>query len=284
METPNRPTRSTYIEANGVSTYVERRGRGWPVVLVHALGMSLRSWDPVAEFLAQEFEVIAYDYRGHGRTEKVGGVCTIPVLADDLRELLARLALGPVHLVGLAVGSMIAQQLVLADPSLVSALVLASPRSELDPHGAAYNEQRAKLVETAGMREALEVTIARTFSEDYPRAHVEIMRRFRGEFLANDPHGYAAICRGLSSFGVTERLREIVCPTLLLPGELDQLCPAREAIAMQARIRGSRCETLPGVAHFSAIEAPVQVGERVLAFLRSLPHGPQRFDCDALPS
>jgi hypothetical protein len=31
-----------YVEANGASTYVERRGRGWPVVLVHALGMSLR--------------------------------------------------------------------------------------------------------------------------------------------------------------------------------------------------------------------------------------------------
>lgn len=270
METKDRPVNSMYVEANGVSTYLERRGRGAPVVLVHALGMSLRSWDPVAEMLAEHFEVVAYDYRGHGRSEKRGGGCTIPTLAEDLRDLLERLALCPVHLIGLAVGSMIAQQLALADQSLVSALVLASPRSELDPRGAAYNQQRAEAVEARGMREVIDMTIERAFPGDYPRSHPETMRRFRGEFLANDPHGYAAVCRGLASFGVTERLREIRCPTLLLPGELDQLCPVRESVAMQTRIAGSSCETLPGVGHFSVIEAPALFAQRVLAFLRSL--------------
>jgi 3-oxoadipate enol-lactonase len=260
-----------YVEANGTSTYVERKGRGWPVVLIHALGMSVRSWDPVAEALAEDFEVVAYDYRGHGRTEKVGGPCTIPILAEHLRDLLGCLALGPVHLVGLAVGSMIAQQFALQTPGLVSALVLVSPRSELDPRGAQYNEERANAVEAQGMRAVMDVTIQRAFPEDYRQNHPEVMRRFRGEFLANDPHGYAAVCRGLSTFCTTPRLHEIRCPTLLLAGELDQLCPAREAAAMHSRIAGSWCQTLPGVGHFSAIEAPAEVAQRVLAFLRSLP-------------
>ena len=267
---PGRPMEGVYLEANGTSTYVERRGRGWPVVLVHALGMSLRSWDPVAEALAEEFEVVAYDYRGHGRTEKAGGPSTIPVLAEHLRDLLGCLALGPVHLAGLAVGSMIAQQLAIQEPGLVSALVLASPRSELDPRGAKYNEERADTVEAQGMRAVMDVTIQRAFPQDYGQHHPEAMCRFRGEFLANDPHGYAAVCRGLSTFCTTPRLHEIRCPTLLLAGELDQLCPAHEAAAMHSRIAGSRCETLPGVGHFSAIEAPAEVARRTLAFLRSL--------------
>ena len=270
MQTANRPVSSMYVEANGVSTYLERRGRGSPVVLVHALGMNLRSWDPVAEVLAEHFEVVAYDYRGHGRTEKIPGACSIPVLAEDLRDLLDRLALRPVHLVGLAVGSMIAQQLALADPQLVRALVLGSPRSELDPGGVAYNEQRAEAVETRGMREVIDVTIERAFPADSPPSHREAIGWFRGEFLANDPHGYAAVCRGLGTFCTTPRLGEIRCPTLLLPGELDQLCPVRESVDMRSRITGSRCETLPGVGHFSAIEAPVLFAQRVLTFLRSL--------------
>jgi 3-oxoadipate enol-lactonase len=275
MKTPNSAIRSTYAEANGVSTYVERRGRGFPVVLVHALGMSVRSWDPVAEVLAEHFEVVAYDYRGHGRSEKVGAACNIPVLAEDLRSLLERLALRPVHLVGLAVGSMIAQQLVLADPGLVSALVLASPRSELDRLGVAYNEQRAEMVEAQGMRSAMKVTIERAFPHDFADSHPEVMRWFRGEFLSNDPHGYAAVLRGLSSFGVTRRLQEIRCPTLLLAGEFDQLCPVSEAASMQSRIAGSRRETLPGVGHFGAIEAPGQIAKQVLEFVQSLPrHAP----------
>jgi len=270
METPSRPTRSTYIEANGVSTYVERRGRGWPVVLVHALGMSLRSWDPVAEFLAQEFEVIAYDYRGHGRTEKVGGACTIPILADDLRDLLARLALGPVHLVGLAVGAMIAQQVAVDYPGLASGLVLADTRSGIDASAARYNEQRADSVERGGMRAAVDLTIERAFAPDFFRKNPEAVRAFRGEFLANDPRGYACVSRALSSFHVTDRLAKIDCPTLLLTGELDTLCPPSEAAAIQARISGAKLEILPGVGHFSAIEAPEEFAERALAFLDSI--------------
>jgi 3-oxoadipate enol-lactonase len=250
---------------------MERRGRGWPVVLIHALGMSVRSWDPVAEALAEDFEVVAYDYPGHGRTEKVGGPCTIPILAEHLRDLLGCLPLGPVNLVGLAVGSMIAQQLALQEPGLVSSLVLASPRSQLDPRGAKYNEERAGTVEAQGMRAVMDVTIQRAFPQDYGQNHPEVMRRFRGEFLANDPHGYAAVCRGLSTFCTTPRLHEIRCPTLLLAGEVDQLCPVREATAMHSRIPGSRCEVLAGVGHFSAIETPALFAERVLAFLRSLP-------------
>ncbi|HSB69878.1 MAG TPA: alpha/beta fold hydrolase [Candidatus Methylomirabilis sp.] len=270
MHAPDGSVSATYVEVSGVSTYLERRGRGWPVVLVHALGMNLRSWDPVAEVLAEHFEVVAYDYLGHGRTEKVLGRCTIPILAAHLRDLLACLALGPAPLVGLAVGSMIAQQLALQEPGLVSALVLASPRSELDPRGARYNEERADTVEAQGMRAVMDLTIQRAFPQEYGRSHPEVMRRFRGEFLANDPHGYAAVCRGLSTFCTTPLLHEIRCPTLLLAGELDQLCPVRESVAMQSRITGSRCETLPGVGHFSAMEAPAQFAQRVLTFLRSL--------------
>lgn len=262
---------SAYVEANGVSTYVERRGRGRPLVLIHALGMGLRSWDPVAEILAGDFEVVAYDYRGHGRSEKLPGACTIQSLAEDLRDLLGRLALRPAYLVGLAVGAMIAQELALKDPGSARALVLASPRSELDGRGVGYNEERADLVEAGGMRQAVDMTIERAFPADFVRSHAEVVGWFRGEFLSNDPHGYAALCRGLASFGTTARLHEIRCPTLLLAGELDRLCPPSEAAGMHARIGGSRIETLPGVGHFSAIEAPTVFARRLREFLLPLP-------------
>jgi 3-oxoadipate enol-lactonase len=238
------------------------------VVLVHALGLGVRSWDPVAARLARALEVIAYDYRGHGRTEKTAGrVCTIPALADDLAALLACLDLGPVSVVGLAVGALIALQAAVDRPRAVDALVLASPRSQLDAEGVAYNEERADAVEARGMRAVADATIARAFPPDYARARPGVVERFRGEFLANDPHGYAAVCRGLSTVRLTPRLGEIRCPTLLLPGELDRLCPPAEALAMQARIPGARCEALPDTGHFSAVEAPAAFAERCLAFL-----------------
>jgi 3-oxoadipate enol-lactonase len=260
-----------FVEVNGLSTYLERRGGGRPVVLVHALGMSVRSWDAVAEILARSCEVVAYDYRGHGRTEKAAAtVCTIRELADDLGALLARLALGPVAVVGLAVGAMIAQQLAVDHPGAVDALVLASPRSELDARSVQYNQERADRVEARGMRAVLDVTIERAFPADYARLHPEAIQGFRAEFLANDPHGYAAVCRGLRTFCLTPRLHEIRCPTLLVAGEMDRLCAPDQARAMRSRIPGARCDTLPGVGHFSAVEAPAALAERCRAFLSTL--------------
>ncbi len=259
-----------FLEVNGVSTYVERSGQGYPVVLIHALGTSLRSWDPVVSILSKDYEVIAYDYRGHGRSEKAVGSYSMQLLAQDLRDLLGQLGLQRVHLVGLAVGAMIAQQVAVDYRGLVSALVLADARSELDFAGVQYNERRAESVERGGMRLAVDVTIARAFAPDFAEQCPEALRSFRGEFLANDPHGYASVSRALSGFHLTNRLSEIACPTLLLTGELDTLCPPSEAAAMQTRIPRAKLEILRGVGHFSAVEAPGEFADRTLAFFRAI--------------
>jgi 3-oxoadipate enol-lactonase len=259
-----------FLEVNGVSTYVERSGQGYPVVLIHALGTSLRSWDPVVSILSKDYEVIAYDYRGHGRSEKVVGSYGMQLLAQDLRDLLGQLGLWRVHVVGLAVGAMIAQQVAVDYRELVSALVLADARSELDFAGVQYNERRAESVERGGMRLAVDATIARAFAPDFAEQCPEVLRSFRGEFLANDPHGYASVSWALSGFHLTNRLSEIACPTLLLTGELDTLCPPSEAAAMQTRIPRAKLEILRGVAHFSAVEAPGEFADRTLAFFRAI--------------
>ncbi|HSB82044.1 MAG TPA: alpha/beta fold hydrolase [Candidatus Methylomirabilis sp.] len=259
-----------FVEVNGISTYVESRGHGYPVVLIHALGTNLRSWDPVATVLERGYSLVGYDYRGHGRSEKTSAAISIPLLAQDLRALLGVLGLERAHLVGLAVGAMIAQQVAVDYPGLASGLVLADTRSGIDAPAAQFNEQRADSVERGGMRAAVDSTIARAFAPDFSRRKPEALRAFRGEFLANDPHGYAAVSRALSSFRVTDRLAKIDCPTLLLTGELDKLCPPSEAAAIQTRIAGAKLEILPGVGHFSAIEAPEVFAERALAFLDSI--------------
>ena len=259
-----------YFEVNGVSTYVQRSGCGHPVVLIHALGTSLRSWDPIVPMLSKSYEVVVYDYRGHGRTETTAGDCSVRLLAQDLHELLGRLGLRQSHIIGLAVGAMIAQQAAVDYRGLTSALVLADTRSEIDASGAHYNEQRADTVESEGMRTAVDMTIERAFAPGFAERRPEALKSFRGDFLACDPHGYASVSRGLSIFRVTERLPEIACPTLLLVGELDRLCPPSAAEAIQGRIPRARLEILPGVGHFSAIEAPEEFADRVSAFLGGL--------------
>ena len=259
-----------FLEVNGVSTYIEDGGGGYPVVLIYALGTSLRSWDRVVPVLEKRYRVVRYDYRGHGRSEKPAGPASLPLLAEDLRALLQALGFAQVHIVGLAVGAMIAQQFAVDHRGLASGLVLADTRSAIDRSAAVYNEGRAEMVERGGMRAAVDQTIERAFAPGFAVRHSEALAAFRGEFLANDPHGYASISRALSSFHVADRLPDIDCPTLLLTGEMDRLCPPAEAAAMHSRLPKATLEILPGVGHFSAVEAPEAFAERTLAFLDSI--------------
>ncbi|MGL1400035.1 alpha/beta fold hydrolase, partial [Vibrio parahaemolyticus] len=72
------------------------------VVLSHALGTDLMMWDGLANLLAADCRVIAYDHRGHGSSEKIDGLYTMADLADDAARLLRELDTGPVVWVGLS--------------------------------------------------------------------------------------------------------------------------------------------------------------------------------------
>jgi pimeloyl-ACP methyl ester carboxylesterase len=77
------------------------------VVLSHAIGCDLTMWDDLANQLAQDCRVIAYDHRGHGSSEAPAGAYSMADLADDAAALLRELDTGPVVWVGLSMGGMV---------------------------------------------------------------------------------------------------------------------------------------------------------------------------------
>jgi len=81
-------------------------GRGKPdtIVLVHGLGGDLSTWDEIAPELANRFQVIVYDQRGHGLTPERGHNFSSTMLAHDLKTLLDSLGVGKVHLLGHSMG------------------------------------------------------------------------------------------------------------------------------------------------------------------------------------
>ncbi len=256
-----------YTTTNGISTFYDCSGSGFPVVLVHALGSSARAWKPITRALSRRYQVIAYDWRGHGRTEKTPGAYSLPLLAKDLADLLTCLEIGEACVVGVAVGALIALQAVLDYPDRIKALVLAEGCSEIDPAVAEYTEARAARVEREGMAVAVDMTIERAFSPGFVESHPNVIREFRGDFLANDPHGYASASRVVVGLNLTHRLKEVRCPTLLVAGELDRLMPPSGSRSIQEQLAGSQLELLHGVGHFSSIEAPDLFAGHLLTFL-----------------
>ena len=117
------------VEAGGVALAVDDRGSGPAVVLVHGVASSRTVWRETVEALGSEVRTIAYDRRAYGDSgapEPYTGT-TVGEQADDLFELMAALGVGSAVLVGHALGAVVALDVLMRSPSLVSAAVLSEP-------------------------------------------------------------------------------------------------------------------------------------------------------------
>ncbi|GAB3664150.1 hypothetical protein GCM10027594_32570 [Hymenobacter agri] len=82
-----------------------RRGAGKPLLLVHGIGGSWRSWNTILDTLAAEREVIAVDLPGHGDTPPLPGENSIGTFADALTDFLTRHNLLGIDAVGSSMGA-----------------------------------------------------------------------------------------------------------------------------------------------------------------------------------
>lgn len=122
------------VSTNGIETYYERRGSGHPIVFIHGSGWDYRQWMPQLITLAEDYDVICYDVRGHGET---GGSndesVTFGTFADDLKSFIEALDLESPTLVGLSMGGRIAHICAATYPSLPGSIVVYEAPVRLEP-------------------------------------------------------------------------------------------------------------------------------------------------------
>ncbi len=101
------------------------RGRGpQPLVCIHGVGSYLEAWDGVAERLEDDFRILTYGLRGHGRSSRVRGRYEIDDLVGDVLALADHVGFETFNLAGFSLGGLIAQRLALSHPQCLRRLVL----------------------------------------------------------------------------------------------------------------------------------------------------------------
>ena len=117
------------LEVEGVSLYYERAGSGDPVVLSHGVPMDHRAWSAQVEAFSKAYSTITYSRRYAYPNRRAGDLAdsTVEANAADLRGLIEKLGVAPVHLVGHSYGGFVAAHLAAERPDLVRTLVLVEP-------------------------------------------------------------------------------------------------------------------------------------------------------------
>ena len=112
--------------ANGIEIYYETHGKGQPLILISGIGYTNWQWYRMVPFLAGQFQVITFDNRGVGQTDKPTGPYSAQMLAADTAGLLDALGLEKAITLGHSMGGFIAQAIALDFPHKVDKLILCS--------------------------------------------------------------------------------------------------------------------------------------------------------------
>ena len=247
----------------GTLNYV-RRGRGEPLVLIHALGAELTVWEPVMERLASERDVIAVDLPGFGHSPGLrnGDQPTPQVLARTVASLLDDLGVRRAHVAGNSLGGWVALELAKAGRALsVAGLCTAGlwsrplgPRPGRDVRRLG---QRLLPVLPTMLRSARGRQLVLGGSVAHPeRVPAEAATRLVRSYLTSDGYESADSAMRTAVFSGFEDIR---VPVTLAWGDLDQIVrKPRETLPEWRTIM------LHGCGHIPTWDDPGQVARTLL--------------------
>ena len=246
----------------------ERRGTGPAVVLVHGLGYARWGWEPVADALAERFEVVLLDNRGIGESDAPPGPYTVEEMAGDVLSVIDDAGLGRAHVVGTSLGGMIVQELALSSPDRCEKLVLVCTTPG-GPSAAPMPEATTRLLAEAPTMEPL--VALRRFVENAlaPNPPEELVQRILAHRLATAQPLVAWMAQAAAgaSFDAWDRLPGLSVPTLVLHGTEDVVVDPANADLLAERIPGARVERFEGCGHLLFWEEPARFVEAVGEFL-----------------
>ncbi|MEO8889577.1 MAG: alpha/beta hydrolase [Jatrophihabitantaceae bacterium] len=240
--------------------YYERRGRGRPLLLIQGMAGHHALWgEPLLERLTPDFDVVTYDHRGIGESTDVPGDMSMAELAADAAALLGQLGWDHAHVMGISMGGMVAQELVLAHPSLVRTLVLGctyagGPGSTLTAPGPLrIFEGMNTGSDDLAIRAAYEANLSPAFRADEshfaPFKHTSLSVRVPVPVVMRQVQ--AAFAHATSA-----RLPGVTTPALVLHGTADEMLLYRNGEQIAGLIPNADLHTFDGVGHLFWWERP----------------------------
>lgn len=255
------------LNANGIEINYVIEGEGPVVTMSHSLGCNLSMWDEQARALRERHRVLRFDTRGHGQTSAPPGPYSLDQLADDLHGLLSGLGIERTHFVGLSMGGMIGQVFALAHPAMVESLVLCDTTSRYPAAAAPIWEERIRTVGAQGMAPMVEPTLERWFTAPFRARHPDLVERVATMIRQTPPQGYIGCCHALPKIDVTDRLKELHCPALVVVGEEDPGTPVAMARDIHAALPSAELAILRSASHLSNLEQPHEFNRVLGRFL-----------------
>jgi pimeloyl-ACP methyl ester carboxylesterase len=244
------PLAGKYVDVNDIKIYYEIYGEGEPLLLLHGNSGSVNNFVYQIPELSKHFKVIAVDSRAQGRSSDSEKEITYALMASDMSELIDKLKLGSVYVVGWSDGGNIGLELAYAHPEKVKKLITFGANftyeNWLAPSDSITMDPKDPLIVKAS-------TVMQKYKTGLEKISPEIKKK-----LSNLTEKFPNFTK--------EQLKQIKVPVLVVAGDHD-LVILDQTVALFTNLPHSQLFIVPCASHLELIEQPELINSEIIQFL-----------------
>ena len=241
-----------YIEVNDIKVYYEVYGAGEPLLLLHGNSGSIKTMEYQIPELSKHFKVVAVDSRAQGRSTDSNREITYALMASDMNELIEKLKLGTVYVVGWSDGGNIGLELAFAHPEKVQKFVTFGANYTYENFMAASDSVVMDPNDSLIIKTSTLLTIYKQGLERIPPETKKKLNDF--------PYKYPNF--------TTEQLKQIKVPALIIAGDHDLISLDQTTKLFQS-LPHSQLLIVPGATHIVPVEQSGLINYEVIKFLKT---------------
>jgi len=239
-----------------------------PLIFIHGVGMRGDVWSPQVEYFSNDYQVITYDFLGHGESHLPPEEPVLDDYVEQLNNLLKHLNLSLISLVGHSMGALISVAFALKHPDKVKALVpinIAFNRSEEAQKGVL---NRANQILQTNKILNIEQTLERWFKNKTSADDLKKIDKIRNWLANTSPQGYGRTYRlfALSDKVFLNKLSRLRPPVLYLTGDEDPNSTPAMSQQMAEETPNGSSNSLTGEAHMMSYIAANKVNPIIEQF------------------
>jgi 3-oxoadipate enol-lactonase len=250
------------IKGDDIELYYEMHGEGEPIIFSHGWMCDCSVWNSQIEFFSKNYKVIAFDQRGHGKSDKPKANYSIETLLNDLHSLIQKLDFEKVILVGHSIGGMVALLFTLNHPDRVSKLTLVGASAKMTFSG--YIQ--------------LWIMMHIFSYETFIRGMIDILYYEPSEQVKKEAFDramktpkfvtYNCVTEFMKNYDIRSQVSKIKVPTLIVVGGKDKATPVEMSQYLNKEIEGSKLQIIPDSKHMVMIDKPKELNGIMEEFIR----------------
>lgn len=259
-----------HILANGISINYDiagKEGAPW-LMFSNSLATDFTMWDQQAKDLSDNFRVLRYDQRGHGKTDAPAGRYTFDILIADALALMDALSIKRTHFCGLSMGGATAMGIAQRHADRVDHVIVCDTGCASTPQSAQQWEERIVQAQKDGMGPLVEATASRWFPPEVVAKNPPYLDKARAMIRNTPVNGFVGCAAALADHDFRTNVAGTKPPVLFIAGEKDAGGAVPAAMkSLHAALAGSHYVELPGAGHISNLDDPAGFTRALREFL-----------------